>query len=82
MDYANITWRTRGFLRSTPENIQEWHKKGPITEDLIKGIFEHQYRPPYEPREKRGRMSNQKGFTVLNEQTQRPEKKLKQKQSV
>jgi uncharacterized protein YkwD len=26
-------------------------------------------------------MPNQKGFTVLNEQTQRPEKQLKQKQS-
>jgi hypothetical protein len=53
-------------LISTPENIQEWYKKGPIPADLVKGIFEHQYRSYYEPREKRGRIPNQKGFTVLN----------------
>jgi hypothetical protein len=72
MDYANITWRSP-FLGSTPENIQEWYKKGPITADMVKEIFEHQYRPYDEPREKRGRMPNQKVFTVLNEETQRSE---------
>jgi hypothetical protein len=82
IDYANIRWHTVEYLRLTPGNIQEWLKKGTITEDLVKGIFEHQYRPYYKPREKRRRMPNQKGFTVLNEQTQWPEKKLKQRQIV
>jgi hypothetical protein len=42
--YAIITWRTRGFLRATPEAIQSWYLKGEVTaEMIIKGIFEHQY---------------------------------------
>jgi hypothetical protein len=41
--YAIITWRTRGFLRETPEAIQSWYMKGEVTAEMVKGIFEHQY---------------------------------------
>jgi hypothetical protein len=43
IEYAIITWRTRGFLRATPEAIQSWYLKGEVTAEMVKGIFEHQY---------------------------------------
>jgi hypothetical protein len=43
IEYAIITWRTRGFLRATPEEIQSWYLKGEVTAEMVKGIFEHQY---------------------------------------
>ena len=77
LDYATITWRTRGYLCSTPEKIQERYTRGPITKDMIIGIFDHQYRPFYEPRPKGTTMLNQKGFRIRREQTQRQVKELK-----
>jgi hypothetical protein len=43
IEYAIITWRTRGFLCATPEAIQSWYLKGKVTAEMVKGIFEHQY---------------------------------------
>jgi hypothetical protein len=43
IEYAIITWRTRGFLRATPEDIQSWYKKGEVTAEMVKGIIEHQF---------------------------------------
>ena len=50
IEYAKLTWCTRGFLRSTPEKIAEWYNKGDITADMVKGIFDHQYRALAEPK--------------------------------
>jgi hypothetical protein len=43
IEYAIITWRTRGFLRASPETIQSWYMKGEVRAEMVKGIFEHQY---------------------------------------
>jgi hypothetical protein len=43
VEYAIVTWRTRGFLRATPDQINSWYQKGGVTADMIKGIFEHQF---------------------------------------
>jgi hypothetical protein len=43
IEYAIITWRTRGFLRATPEAIQSWYLKGEVTAEMVKGICKHHY---------------------------------------
>jgi hypothetical protein len=43
LEFAVTTWRTRGRPRSTPDKVNEWYKIGPITEELMRGIFEHMY---------------------------------------
>jgi hypothetical protein len=54
----------RGFLCSTPENIQHWYTPAPLTAETVKGIFEHQHRPFYEPKPKGGCMLDQRGFNI------------------
>jgi hypothetical protein len=46
---AVTTWRTREKLRLTPDKVNEWYKIGPITEDVMRGMFEHVYRARKEP---------------------------------
>ena len=43
IEYALITWRTRGFLLATPTEINGWYKRGTVTADMVKGIFENQF---------------------------------------
>jgi hypothetical protein len=43
IEFAIITWRTRGFLRATPDAILSWYGRGEITADMVKGVFEHQF---------------------------------------
>jgi hypothetical protein len=43
LEYAIITWRTRGFLRATPDAILSWYGRGEITADMVKGVFKHQF---------------------------------------
>jgi hypothetical protein len=40
IEFAIITWRTRGFLRATPDTILSWYGRGEITADMVKGVFE------------------------------------------
>jgi hypothetical protein len=50
-----------------------------MTVEMVKGIFEHQYRLFYEPKPKGGRMLDQRGFNLQQAQSLRPEKVLKRK---
>jgi hypothetical protein len=43
LEYAIITWRTRRFLRATPEAIQSCYLKGYVMAEMVKEIFEHRY---------------------------------------
>jgi hypothetical protein len=43
IEFAIITWRTRGFLRATPDAILSWYGRGEITAEMVKGVFEHQF---------------------------------------
>jgi hypothetical protein len=43
IEFAIITWRTRGFLRATPDAILSWYGRGEITAHMVKGVFEHQF---------------------------------------
>jgi hypothetical protein len=43
IEFAIITWRTRGFLRATPDAILSWYGRGKITADMVKGVFGHQF---------------------------------------
>jgi hypothetical protein len=43
IEFVIITWRTRGFLRATPDAILSWYGRGEITADMVKGVFEHQF---------------------------------------
>jgi hypothetical protein len=40
IEYAIITWRAGGFLRATPEAIQNWYTKGEVTAEI--GHYIHQ----------------------------------------
>jgi hypothetical protein len=43
IEFAIITWRTRGFLHATPDAILSWYGRGEITADMVKGVFKHQF---------------------------------------
>jgi hypothetical protein len=63
--------------------MQHWYtREPPITAEMVKGTFENQYRPFYEPKTKGGRMLNQRGFIIQQVQSQQTEKALKRKKSV
>jgi hypothetical protein len=65
LEYAIITWRTRGFLRATPGEIDSWYRKGNITAEMVKGIFEHQYLHATETtKEYKATVYGQAGFRV------------------
>ena len=65
LEYAIITWRARGFLRATPGEIDSWYRKGSITAEMVKGIFEHQYLHATEtPKEYKATVYGQAGFRV------------------
>jgi hypothetical protein len=66
---------TRGRLRSTPDKVNEWYKIGPITEELMRGIFEHVYRARKEPPTTKKHIEDN-GFPILQESSQRPRRKL------
>jgi hypothetical protein len=71
LEYAVMTWRTRGRLRSTPDKVNKWYKMGPITEDTMRGMFEHVYRARKEPPTGKRHIVDH-GFTVETESAQRP----------
>jgi hypothetical protein len=71
LEFAVTTWRTRGRLRSTPDKVNEWFKMGPITEDTMRGMFEHVYRARKEPTPGKRHIVDH-GFTVESESAQRP----------
>jgi hypothetical protein len=43
IEYTILTWRTRGFLPTTLDQINSWYQKGGVTVDMVKDIFEHQF---------------------------------------
>jgi chemotaxis protein histidine kinase CheA len=71
LELAVTTWRTRGKLRSTPDKVNEWYKRGPITEDVMRGMFEHVYRARKEPQAEKKHIEDH-GFNIENESAQRP----------
>jgi hypothetical protein len=75
LEFAVTTWRTRGRLRSTSDKVNEWYKIGPITEKLMRGMFEHVYRARNEP-STTNRHIEDHGFPILQESAQRPRKQL------
>jgi hypothetical protein len=66
IEYAATTWRTRGRLRFTPDQVNEWYHKGPITKDIMRGIFEYEYRAKWEHPVTRKKIDDQ-GFTIHKE---------------
>jgi hypothetical protein len=75
LEFTVTTWRTRGRLRSTPDKVNEWYKIGPITEKLMRGMFEHVYRARKEPSTTKRHIEDH-GFPILQESAQRPRKQL------
>jgi hypothetical protein len=71
LEFAVTTWRTRGRLRSIPDKVNEWYKMGPITEDIMRGMFEHVYRARKKPPSGKRHIVDH-GFTVETECAQRP----------
>jgi hypothetical protein len=59
--------------------VDEWYHKGPITEDIMRGIFEYKYRAKWEPPTTRKKIDDH-GFTIHKEKTQRPMGVVKVKQ--
>jgi hypothetical protein len=51
--------------------VNEWYKMGPITEDIMRGMFEHVYRARKEPPSGKRHIVDH-GFTVETESAQRP----------
>jgi hypothetical protein len=65
IEFAIITWRTRGFLRATPDAILSWYGRGEITADMVKGVFEHQFTSIKETsKEYQATMHGQAGFKI------------------
>jgi hypothetical protein len=81
LEYAVTTWRTRGRLRSTPDKVNEWYKMGPITEDTMRGMFEHVYRARKEPPTGKRHIVDH-GFTVETESAQRPRDQITEDSAV
>jgi hypothetical protein len=65
----------RGRLRSIPDKVNEWYKIGPITEELMRGMFEHVYRARKKPPATKRHIEDH-GFPILQESAQRPQKQL------
>jgi hypothetical protein len=59
--------------------VNEWYHKGPISEDILRGIFEYEYRAKWEPSVTRKKIDDH-GFTIHKEQTQQPMGIVKVKQ--
>jgi hypothetical protein len=55
--------------------VNEWYKIGPITEDLMRGIFEHVYRARKELSATK-RYIIDHGFTIIQESAQRPREQI------
>jgi hypothetical protein len=51
--------------------VNEWYKMGPITEDIIRGMFEHVYRAWKEPPAGKRHIEDH-GFNIEKESAQRP----------
>jgi hypothetical protein len=68
---AVTTWRTREKLRSTPDKVNEWYKMGPITEKVMRGMFEHVYRARKEPSTAKRHIEDHR-FHIIQESAQRP----------
>jgi hypothetical protein len=51
--------------------VNEWYKMGPITEDVMRGMFEHVYRARKEPPTEKRHIEDH-GFNIENESAQRP----------
>jgi hypothetical protein len=51
--------------------VNEWYKIGPITEDVMRGVFEHVYRARKEPAVTKRHIVDH-GFTIITESAQRP----------
>jgi type IV secretory pathway VirB10-like protein len=81
LEFAVTTWRTRGRLRSTPDKVNEWFKMGPITEDTMRGMFEHVYRARKEPSPGKRHIVDH-GFTVESESAQRPRDQITEDSAV
>jgi hypothetical protein len=71
LEFAVTTWRTRGRLRSTPDKVNEWYKMGPITEEVMRGMFEHVYRARKESTATKKHIVDH-GFNIETESAQRP----------
>jgi hypothetical protein len=81
LEFAVTTWRTRGRLRSTPDKVNEWYKMGPITEEVMRGMFEHVYRARKKPiATKRHIVAH--GFNIKTESAQRPRDQITEAQAV
>jgi hypothetical protein len=81
LEFAVTTWRTRGRLRSTPDKVNEWYKMGPITEDIMRGMFEHVYRARKEPPAGKRHIEDH-GFNIENKSAQRPRDQITEDSAV
>jgi hypothetical protein len=71
LEFAVSTWRTRGRLRSTPDKVNEWYKMRLITEEVMRGMFDHVYRARKEPIATKRHIVDH-GFNIKTESKQRP----------
>jgi hypothetical protein len=55
--------------------VNEWYKIGPITEELVRGMFEHVYRARKEPLTTKRHIEDH-GFPILQESAQGPRKQI------